>query len=88
MKMSLVTLWFVKGSSVATDTLNSLPMLKLYEESQQEPVMRQKNMIMNPAGPKTKNDCAGEANSSLPNLTQRGAIKHEHITENPHCWRP
>jgi hypothetical protein len=29
-------------------------------------VMRQKNMVMSPAGPGTKNDCASKASSNLP----------------------
>jgi hypothetical protein len=30
-------------------------------------VVRQKNTVMNPVGPATKSDCAGEASSYLPN---------------------
>jgi hypothetical protein len=32
-------------------------------------VVRHRNMVMHPAGPKAKNDCAGEASSKLPDQT-------------------
>jgi hypothetical protein len=39
----------------------------------------QKNMVMGPAGPRTKNDCAGEASSNLPKT--RGEVSGTKATE-------
>jgi hypothetical protein len=75
MEVSIAMQWLVKrhfgGNKYAH---NNLSMSKLYKECQQDPGMRQKNMVMSPAGPRTPR---GEPLNA----------KHD-ITENPHCWRP